>query len=125
MIEAPPTNGEREHRDVLGQPLLAHEPLVQAAPLAAGEELRGDVERVEPAIPEDGGPEPDVDARQRDPVLDDLAALLADQRRQRQVRQRRDGGLAGIGPKYRSAQRADLRAIAVARRPSRTALFGA
>ena len=81
---------EREQRDVLGDPLVADEAPVEPAALAARQDLAGQVERVEPGVAEDRRPEPDMDARQRDSVVDGLAPLAAERRGQRQVGQRRD-----------------------------------
>ena len=81
---------ERDERDVLGDPLVADEPAMEPRALAAGEDLGGDVERVEPRVAERRRAEPDVDARQRDAIVDGLAALAAERRRQRQVAERRD-----------------------------------
>ena len=87
---------------------------MEPAPLAAGEQLAGEVEGVEPRVAERRGPEPEVDPRQRDVVLHRLAALLAEQLGERQVAQRRDRRVGRDRPEVLVGPRADLRAIAVA-----------
>ena len=72
---------EREQDDVLGDPVLADEAAVEPAALAAGEDLRRDLERVEAVVAVDRCPERDVDARERDRRLDGLAALAAERGR--------------------------------------------
>ena len=105
---------EREQRDVLGDPLVPDEAAVQPAALAAGEDLAGDLERVQPAIAVDRGAEPDVDARQRDLVVDGLADLGAERRRQRQVAERRDVRVGRDGPEVALGAGSDGRGVHVA-----------
>ena len=105
---------EGEDRDVLRDPLVADEPPVEPAALPAGEDLAGEVERVEPGVAEDRRAEPDVDARQRDAVADGLAALAAERQRQRQVAERRDGRVRRDRPEVALGRRADGRRLDVA-----------
>ena len=42
---------EREQGDILGDPLVADEAAIEPAALAAGQDLPGDIERVEPRCP--------------------------------------------------------------------------
>ena len=56
---------EREECDVLGDPLVAHQPPVQPTSLASREDLARDVEGVEPRLAEGWRPEPEVEPRQR------------------------------------------------------------
>ena len=85
--------------DVLGDPFVADEPTMEPAALAAGQDLGGDVEGVEPHVAEGRRPEPEEDARQRHPVLDRLAALLAERRREARSASGGIAGLAGMPPK--------------------------
>ncbi len=106
---------EREHRDVLGEALVAHEPAVEPAALATGEQLRGEVERVEARVAEHRRAEPDVHPRQRHAVLDGLPDLGADDRRQRHVGQRRDVRVGRDRAEVLLGERAHGRPVAVAR----------
>ena len=63
---------------------------MEAAALAPGQDLRGDLERVEAGVAEDRSAEAEVDPRQRHAVRHGLALLPADRRGQPEIAQRRD-----------------------------------
>ena len=98
-IDAPPIKPERKERHVLGDSLLAHEAPVEAAALAAGEDLRGHFQGVEARIAQRRRPEAEEVARQRHPIVDDLAQLRPDDRREAQLASGGIVRLAGISPK--------------------------
>ena len=118
VTDAAADEPEREQRDVLGDPLVADEAPVEPAALAARQDLAGQVERIEPRVAEDRRPEPDVDARQRDAVEDDLAPLPAERRRQRQVAERRDVRVRRDGAEEPLGGRRDVGRSRRRRRPT-------
>ena len=92
--DAPPTKPQREQGDVLGEPLLADEPAVEPAALAAREDLarRGRARRG--AGRRTPGRGTRVDPRQRHPVLDGLADLA--RRASAAATCRGSGGIVGL-----------------------------
>ena len=100
---APRDQRQHERGHILRDPFVPHQALVQAAALAAGEDLRRDLQRVELGRAERRRAEAEVDAHQRHGVRHRLAVLPAEVRPDVRAWNGGIAGFAGIGPKYRRA----------------------
>ena len=110
----PSNEAEREQGDVLGDALVADEPVVQAAALAVGEDLGTDLQRVETLVAIDRRPKAEVQSRQGNLVRDHLSPLLAQHRRNTEVPQAGDGWICSETPEITLDPRPCLRAFEVA-----------